>query len=432
MDTQLLFRNWGFTRNPFRDPVAELEHNSSSFFVMPPYFSEIVGNPNQLRSSFVFGHRGDGKSTLKVETQKALEAAQPKPIIVEYSSFSDHSEEAAIKSLKLEDHLDKIVGYIINSLLIEVEREPTLLKRLNPAEIGRLQWYLFHFTPGLDWRESERRFSSALNAVPRMEGWKRAGGKGVRSVKSYLMHKRVEFERSPGGSSIVNDVARLIFLLLAPEVPGSGSLKGQPNFNLLQDILNIIVSAGFGGIVVLIDRVDETPLLNDRPDLAARLILPLALAAPVLEMPGVSIKFFLPASILGLLGNKLRTDRVQTFHISWSDGALETVLKKRLEAFSAGSTSSLDPFLEEGVKDDFYRIIFYYSAANPRNMLRLIDSIATELCNIYDTPNRIDGLAIEAGLSKFRSIREGEFDVDEYLRRLKERAEEPPKLSKSG
>jgi len=219
------------------------------------------------------------------------------------------------------------------------------------------------------------------------------------------------------------------FLLFAPEIPGSETLKGQAAFDLLQNIVGIIISSGFGGVIILIDRVDETSLLNDRPDLVAQMILPLALAIPVLEMPNVSVKFFLPASTLDLLGEKLRTDRVQTFHLSWSDSALTSVLNRRLEAFSAGKTSSLDPFIEDNARESFYRVLFYYSAANPRNMLRLIDSIITELCNSRENADKIDSLSIDAGLSRFRSIREGEFDVEEYFRRIKERREEAPKIT---
>lgn len=425
MDSLTLLSKWGFSQNPFREPVAELERNASRYFVMPPYFSEVVGNTRDIRSTFVFGHRGDGKSTLRMEVEKYLEAMDPKPLIVDYSSFSEHTEKS-LNDLDLDFHLEKILRLAVRVLLKEIEKEPSLLNGLSTAELARTQWYLFRFTPDANWKESERRWITALNALPEDQGWKRLGGKAFRSITSYLRHKRAEIERVQGGASWVSDVAKLALILFSPELPGAESLKQKALFELLEAFKTIIISSGFCGLVALVDRVDETLLFNDRPDLAARLLLPLVLAAPVLEMPGLAIKFFLPASVLDQLRSKLRTDRIRTFQLSWNDDSLRNALAKRLEAFSLGNAPSLDPFLEDSVRADFYRNIFYYSGSNPRNMLRLVDSVLTELCNTQETPEKINSNALDAGIRRFITIRTGELDANEYIRRLRERPEEPP------
>lgn len=426
MDTLALLSNWGFSQNPFREPVAELERNASHYFVMPPYFSEIAGNPANLRSTFVFGHRGDGKSTLRIEAQKYLAASSTtKPITVDYSSFYEHTEET-VKKLTTDVHLEKLLDLAVSVFLEEIEDNPSLLTRLNEAELARLQWYIFRFTPDVGWKETERRWVKALNAIPEDKGWKRTGGRAFRRFKSFLRHKRAGIERIQGGSSAAIDIARMVLVILAPDLPGAESLKQKNMFSLLEDLRDIICSAGFSGLVVLVDRVDETSLLNDRPDLTAQLLLPIVLAAPLLEMPNVAIKLFMPAAVLDQLGSKLRTDRVKTFRITWSDLTLQDVLSRRLKAFSLGKLSSLDPFIEESIRKEFYLKILYYSGSNPRNMLRIIDSILTELCNICEMPTKITGEALDSGLRKFIAIRTGELDANEYIRRLGERPEVPP------
>ena len=77
------------------------------------------------------------------------------------------------------------------------------------------------------------------------------------------------------------------------------------------------------------------------------------------------------------------------------------------------------------IRDTFYDAIFHYSAQNPRNMLRLLDAILTELADTEENPTVITEKAARRGIEKFVSVRSRESDGDAYSARL-ERRKQPP------
>jgi hypothetical protein len=229
-----------------------------------------------------------------------------------------------------------------------------------------------------------------------------------------------------GDQSVIVGAIKLTLVLLAPAMPTAAQSAAQDELQSLRTLLAILNSMDVSGIVVLVDRLDETPLLGRRPDLMADLIRPLLSSMPYLELEGVGTKFFLPRQVFLDLRREIRTDRILTRHISWSDNSLREVLSKRLMVFSDNRVSSLSEFVEPETQEVFDRSVMFYAAKNPRNMLRILDSIVTEVCNLHDKAERIDRLGLESGIREFLRIRTSEGDASEYEGRLKERHEDPP------
>lgn len=425
IDTGSLSLAWGFIANPFREPVAEREQNRETFFVQPPYFTEILGDLQKPSSTFVFGHRGDGKSTLRLAVQKALEVAERRYLVVDYTAFSGISAEDA-KSASLKTHMETIFSAVVDRLLREAASDPAVIASCTTEELSRFRWFALRFAPRGDWRAAERQLIEVVSRSGKQRDLKRLGLRGFRHVVSYLRQKRQDIDRkaAAGEKGLVSDIASLVLTLIAPEAPDTAAFASKDVESLLAELL-AIVRKSFLGIVVLVDRIDEAPSFGTRSAIATDFIRPLATALTILEAEGFAVKFFLPWEVYELLRGDIRTDRLRTQTIQWQDAALLELLRRRLLAFSMERVAALDERIDPAIQASFYDAIFHYSAENPRNMLRLLDSILTELADTEENPVVITERAARLGIDKFVTMRSNESDGNAYVARLRKRGKPP-------
>ena len=88
--------------------------------------------------------------------------------------------------------------------------------------------------------------------------------------------------------------------------------------------------------------------------------------------------------------------------------------------FSGGKIESLEPFVDVSVWPKFELSLLYYSAESPRNLIRLLDHIISEVCELDIHPSIITESALQSGIDHFQSIRNQEFDSKEYTQKLNE------------
>lgn len=423
-DTESLAKQWGFIGYPFREPVAERESNRERFFVQPPYFREILGDLKKPSSTFVFGYRGDGKSSLRLAVQSDLEVAEPKYLVVDYTSFTSFTAEEA-KAATVETHFEVIFRSVIDRLLSDASANQSLLGKLNSEELGRFHWLALRYPPKGDWRSAERRLIDVLAKGGEQKQIKRLGLRGFRHVVSYLRQKRQELNRraAAGDRGMVADIVSTALTLIAPDTPASAGLAEKDLDGLLTEVITLVRKVGFAGIVVLVDRVDEAPSFGSDPRVASDFIRPLATALTILEADGFAVKFFLPWEIYERIRTQIRTDRLRWKVIEWQEPALRELLRRRLLAFSVEQVQSLDEHVHPTIRDTFHEAITHYSAENPRNLLRLLDSILTEVADADET--MITERTARLGIDKFVSMRRNESDGDAYAARLRKRGQPP-------
>lgn len=61
---------FGFISDPFEFTNAEQERLLSGYFVPPPYFPSVLGEPKAPRSQIVFAPRGGGKTAQRLMIEK--------------------------------------------------------------------------------------------------------------------------------------------------------------------------------------------------------------------------------------------------------------------------------------------------------------------------------------------------------------------------
>jgi hypothetical protein len=64
---------FGFSENPFASTNADKEPHLSRYFVPPPYFTSVKGDPKDPKSNMVLAPRGGGKTAQKVMIEEFAE-----------------------------------------------------------------------------------------------------------------------------------------------------------------------------------------------------------------------------------------------------------------------------------------------------------------------------------------------------------------------
>jgi hypothetical protein len=128
----------------------------------------------------------------------------------------------------------------------------------------------------------------------------------------------------------------------------NAELKGQPlpardrtddRYESLSKFQGILKTLGFGGVFILIDRVDEPHLINGSPDLMRALIWPL-LDNKFLKNQGIGVKMMLPAELRYYVeregrdfAQRARLDKQNLVpSLAWTGEALFDVANARLQA----------------------------------------------------------------------------------------------------
>jgi hypothetical protein len=424
MNPDDLTRNvWGFSQNPFSVSSAETEEQITeidlrSLFIEPPYYDQIVSNPDHPVSSIVFGYRGDGKSIICNRMRQELLSKNKRVFVIDYTKFSDNDEpldEAILKAISLEYHIIKIIDLCLNKYVAELEMDPALFDRLNSVERSNLEWFIhaYHYEESMvkildTWQKNK----DSIIQNPQKKGLTRSeyAAQTVDIVKNPI--KRF-FKRSLRKMALINLVSN-----------PNKNLEDLSSLDLLKELRDLIIAAGFVSIYVIIDKIDEGGLKDFSSIQISKFIEPLITSLDYLELNDFSTKLFLPIQIKYTLGTKIRSDRIKTIELEWSSERLCEMLKNRLLAFSGNKISSFKEFVNPDDLNYFINNILYYSANNPRNLTRLIGEIISELCSTDPSPNQINRIAIINGIRRFKDSRCGEADSEIYLMRLKKNFEE--------
>ena len=116
---------WGFLENPFsifsiEGEARGLKFDARSFFVEPPYFQRIVGDPKRPLSTIIIGARGSGKSFIRNSLRDEIFNKGYKVLIIDYVDFYDDVFEVLDQEdVILDYHLNKIIYLCLVSLLKE-------------------------------------------------------------------------------------------------------------------------------------------------------------------------------------------------------------------------------------------------------------------------------------------------------------------------
>ena len=135
--------------------------------------------------------------------------------------------------------------------------------------------------------------------------------------------------------------------------------RTDDRFELLVKFQGVLKTLGFGGVIVLVDRVDEPHLVNGSPEQMRALLWPM-LDNKFLKHPGIGFKLLLPIELSYYLDRedrdfyqRARLDKQNMVpSLLWSGEALYDVANARLQACAVnGKSPSLRDLFDPSIGD---------------------------------------------------------------------------------
>lgn len=379
----------GFFADPFESTNSETEENLPDYFVPPPYFSTVLGDPTRPASYIVLAPRGSGKTAQR----RMIEAASIRRgdfLCVTYDRF-DQPTGFRTADADLNYHLNQICRLILLGVLLRLEEDESLVELLTSQQKDLLKFQVQRFLGSLSMSDYEHAMKAIKNLGDRIgDVWKKYGG--VIAVGIQALMEKVGLNVA---TTTVGPVS---------EARHDDGL--QFHFQKLIDVANTLWD---GSVYVLVDKTDEIPLTSANSHEAYALIRSLITDLPTLETPGVGFKFFLWDHIADEYRQTGgRPDRVQITELQWTVDELHEMLRQRLLVFSNKKIESLNALLCDGVDIDLDRLIAHFAQGSPRDLIRSAKSIIAEATKTSTDIDCVSEADIWSGLRAFSNAKASE------------------------
>lgn len=350
MDELTLLKHLGFEEDPFASTNADQEERLQDYFVPPPYFGTIKGDPDRPVSTVVLAPRGGGKSAQR----RMLEVyARDKNIFaVKYDEFFLLDDRKDLNNISMTFHLRNIVFLSLLTLFDHLGDNPRLVAPLSQDDRQYLWGLARHYLEGTQPSNVQHNMQALFTFSDRAKRlWNKLATGPVGDLLSALATNL--------GITLTLTPAEL------PEVTDSPRLQ-------VERLFSIVKRTGFRSILILVDKVDETDLTAKDPSAAYALIRPLIRDLTFINSNDFGVKFFLWDAMERYYREDARSDRVDEFHLQWHYEELVEMLQKRLKTYSGGKVRNLNQIFEPQSRIDYEQIVIAFSNYSPRNVLRIL------------------------------------------------------------
>lgn len=345
----------GFKWNPFSEIDAKYESHLGEYFIYPVGFGEMLGK----NSAVLYAPRGEGKTASRrmVEHSCAIGDVEGKVFSVTYDDFQGVVDRAGSKleSVTARMHVEAILRNAISLLFDHLIQKPELLDDFE--DLAYLRQFMKQFT------DVDYYLARAL--------------KGTGVTRGDMIDALAKENLDGLLIGVVEDYrlrAQLVAALLEKGAAGV-SLNGLTPTQLLERFLDLVRTAGFDALFILVDNVDGLPETDGNPQACVTLLSTLVGTASLMSLSGVFFKFFLPLDTRLLL-NKFRAftiGQVRPVKVEWPDDKLHQVLQERLKAATQEGRppiTSLDVVSEGRLRGRIDGEIVKYSKT-PRDLVLL-------------------------------------------------------------
>ena len=397
MDETKFFNNLGFEEDPFKFTNADEEDKLEQYFIAPPYFDSVWGNPKKPRPTFIFAPRGAGKSAQR-RMIEAKSNEYGKILCLTYSRFEFEGKK--LNDIDLTDHIHQILTLGIVGLLTYLNSKKDLIEKLSETEKKSLKTLIQEHL------ENIHEFE--LKAA-------------IESLKSFS-EKAKEFWNKY--FSAINTLVNA--LLQSLNLQGVGITKFEDDGKKLtrsykyrlEIFKDLCLKLGFESVYVLLDKVDESELTGNKAEDSFKMIQSMVRDLELLEMDKFGFKFFLWDQLKSRFMEYSRPDRVDQFTLEWSNEELEKMLSERLGAYSGGKITKLEQ-ITKNFEGDITFLVVLFAQKSPRDAIRICKQIIAEQRELNPESPYIESKAILEGIEKFCEIRALEITEEAKVRELR-------------
>jgi len=406
----------GFRSNPFNSNTAEREPEIAAYAVHPPYLDRTKQASLGSGAFFLEGARGSGKSATRLTVAKELFRGRGGPLIVGLTSFNVF--RPYIKGgLSIDLYATQVAFLVVETVLswmtsLTEDEQATVLENVKPQQalISRFvsNFYLNradHSRSGsakdtFDLLETSTGTKVALWADKR---WDQIAGVVAR-LANVFGKKYADIDIGDPGA----------FQKLVERQRGDGF--HDPLYTLTRTV-EFARAFGFTGVLVQMDKVDETDWTGADVGAASDLVIPLLSNIGLHEVDGLMWSFFVWDEVSQWMrrshGSKIRFDKIPNGEIVWEVPYLTDLISRRMSFFSDGAVSSLSDVCVAGVDvTNVLPQLIDLTSRSPRQLISALDHIlSTHIQRTQGGPQKLDGEAFEQGMDSFalKSLRDAGF-----------------------
>ena len=401
MDQKEFLSKLGFSDNPFQFTNADEEDHLQSYFIPPPYFHSVWGDPRQPPISREFAPRGGGKSAQRRMIE--YEASSKDVFAVTYDRF-ENLPDRTLKNVSVEYHIANIVQLAMIGFLLEYRARGLQAPAFSTQERQQVEELGRRYIGSLTHADVLRSLSSLTTLSTK--------------AKQLLKDWSGPIGALFSGALAMAGLNRDLKLGSEDGEKRADRTELRPTKMHLELVRSLIGGIGFKSFYVLVDKVDETPQTGNNAEDSFLLMKPLLRDLDLLQTKGVGFKFFLWDKLETHYREFARPDRIQQFALSWSGGELRTMLSRRLQAFSEGNVTNLGQLADSDLAEPLHAIVVLFASGSPRDMIRVCQEILSEQLRLDPESGKIGLDAIFDGIRKFTGKRTQELLPQQVIRDL--------------
>lgn len=207
------------------------------------------------------------------------------------------------------------------------------------------------------------------------------------------------------GNREVNSLRQILMHLTANELDGQplpNKQRTDDRYELLVKLQGVLSELGYGGMIVLVDRVDEPYLINGAAESMRALLWPM-LDNKFLKHPGLGLKLLLPIELSRFVEReerefyqRSRLDKQNMIpSLEWTGEALLDVANARIQACARpGAKPTLGDLLAESISERQV-IDALRSLRVPRHLFKFMYRLLVAHCNAYTDASPVWRIPVE-------------------------------------
>lgn len=385
----------GFRENPFSTYVAENEPNIDMYIVKPRYFATVVERAMAADSFILFGGRGQGKSATRIGLYKEMwgkvARGEKAPLAITLDSFG-RIHEGGLSQVTLERFIREIGYLMVEKVLVWLATLSDDDRNVYIDGLNKTEWKLVFSIL----EEFYLNIPEPVRAVTATEAM---------TLLNQALHKRTAMWVEKRWDAIVQVIVGITQALVKAktdvEVEVSDGvrqilLSTQSQWNeaqfaraILYKFVEFASVFGFKGVVVLVDKVDETDCTSNSAEASAQLLFPVLANTQLMEIDGFGWLCFLWDKVADHYKpepNKypVRLDKIANARIQWNPQFLEQMVQKRLYYYSGGQQDGVHRLVDRTVDaDNLLNQARALAMNSPREMIRVLDVVFREHDEMY-------------------------------------------------
>ncbi|WP_140846770.1 P-loop ATPase, Sll1717 family [Paracoccus sp. FO-3] len=401
-------KGFGFKSYPFNFFTAEDEKaRQGELFVTTKLYSPLLEAFEAGSTMLLSGDRGTGKTSITYDFIRRSDNLHLLCQIDDFSSLPQYYSEA--------DFYKFITWHMVNAFFGGIGELRSAGGKLTEDEKILLTYFYVNFAADAT-RGLVKRAARDIQ-IPK---WKRILQSFYNSVRNPLniaanVGVAIAADvvaRASGASAEVKAQVSEYF----PEVSAGVEAelpKADDTLEALRRFSGLVKKCGYKRIVVVLDKVDEDPRLDNDAEEISEFILPILSNNKFLLDDGFQVVASLWVVPLNFIKDKVRTQKVYSPEIVWEFPDLKAALDQRVKVFSEGPARNFSNIFRDSVSESVRGSILDLSNRNPRDLWHLMNKIFRAQYRIDAKVKEISEAAVHEGMREFVS----KFNFYEYYPR---------------